>query len=331
MAKSNKDIEEKSGELSVLRTELAGLNEEISRIFSSTTNFYDNSSKEVQESLKKCLEILGNARKYKNTSEIKTGKDFTGKLIYFITPYDFGSLRFLNPFHSKRKKVVIDHDKKYRAFILNRFGKKFKNEYTLSVCSLIECEVFLFQKISSEAFKSMKSEDVAKIVEFCKAESKDKSIKPSLVTASLFGAAKLSGFGLYTSASTILSSIGSAVGVTFPFAMYAGLSSFISVLLGPVGLSALVASFFIAMSPSSSSINNAFLAIICIKIQSYSKFIERKEKLEEQIKIKEEELSDLRFKDIQNRGIKSIIAMLFITFIIIITLKIIYQIYFSTQ
>ena len=36
MAKSNKDIEEKSAELSVLRTELVELNEEISKTFSSS-------------------------------------------------------------------------------------------------------------------------------------------------------------------------------------------------------------------------------------------------------------------------------------------------------
>ena len=159
---------------------------------------------------------------------------------------------------SKNKIIVKDPDSLYRSYLVNNFGKKFRKQYTPSIYNLIECEVFLFQKISSNVFKSMKSEDVAEIVEYCKAESKDKSIKPSLVTASLFGAAKLSGFGLYTSASTILSSIGSTVGVTFPFVMYTGLSSFISVLLGPVGLSALAASFFIAMSPSRSSINNAF-------------------------------------------------------------------------
>jgi uncharacterized protein (UPF0335 family) len=58
-------------------------------------------------------------------------------------------------------------------------------------------------------------------------------------------------------------------------------------------------------------------------MQSYSKFIERKEKLEEQINLKEEELSDLRFKDIQSRGMKSIIAMLCITVIIIFILNLI--------
>ena len=314
MVKSNKDIDDKSAELRVLRSELKEFNEEISKIFSSTTNFYDNSSKEVQESLKKCLEILKI-----NTHQIQSGEDFLKLLLKKIQP----TKNLIQRIFSKSKIIVKDPDSLYRSYLVNNLGKKFRKEYTPSIYNLIECEVFLFQKISSNVFKSMKSEDVAEIVEYCKAESKDKSIKPSLVTASLFGAAKLSGFGLYTSASTILSSIGSTVGVTFPFAMYTGLSSFISVLLGPVGLSALVASFFVAMSPSRSSINNAFLAIICIKMQSYSKFIERKEKLEEQIKIKEAELSDLRFKAIQSRGVRSILKMLLWVIIFLIIFGII--------
>lgn len=58
-------------------------------------------------------------------------------------------------------------------------------------------------------------------------------------------------------------------------------------------------------------------------MQSYSKFIERKEKLEEQIKIKEEELSDLRFKAIQSRGVRSILKMLLWVIIFLIIFGII--------
>jgi hypothetical protein len=314
MAKSNKDIEDKSAELRVLRSEFEELNREISKAFSSTSNFYDNSSKEVQESLKKCLEILK-----VNTQNIDTGNDFLKLLINKIQPTN----NFIQKIFYKDKSKGRNLNTLYRSYLVSKFGKKFKRDYPHTSCSLIECEIFLFQKISTEAFKSMKWDDVAKIVEYCKSETKDKSMKPSIVIASLFGTAKLSGFGLYTSASTILSSIGSTVGVTFPFAIYTGLSSFISVLLGPVGLSALAASFLIAISPSRSSINNAILAIICIKMQRYSKFVEKKEKLEEQIKMKEEELSELRFKDIQSRGVRSILKMLLWVIIFLIIFGII--------
>tara|TARA_A100001015_G_C14584681_1_gene554245 strand:+ start:281 stop:469 length:189 start_codon:yes stop_codon:yes gene_type:complete len=58
-------------------------------------------------------------------------------------------------------------------------------------------------------------------------------------------------------------------------------------------------------------------------MQSYSKFIERKEKLEEQIKIREEELSDLRFKAIQSRGVRSILNMILIVVSLLIFIGIV--------
>ena len=47
----------------------------------------------------------------------------------------------------------------------------------------------------------------------------------------------------------------------------------------------------------------------------------KKEKLEEQIKMKEEELSELRFKDIQSRGVRSILKMLLWVIIFLIILE----------
>ncbi|MAV39165.1 MAG: hypothetical protein CML12_01105 [Puniceicoccaceae bacterium] len=55
-------------------------------------------------------------------------------------------------------------------------------------------------------------------------------------------------------------------------------------------------------------------------MQSYSKFIEKKEKLEEQIKIKEKELSNQRFKAIQSSGVQSLIIISIIGFIILLSL-----------
>lgn len=52
-------------------------------------------------------------------------------------------------------------------------------------------------------------------------------------------AANLSGFALYTAASSTLAAITGAVGVTLPFATYMGLSSVIATVTGPVGWAAL--------------------------------------------------------------------------------------------
>jgi hypothetical protein len=48
-------------------------------------------------------------------------------------------------------------------------------------------------------------------------------------------AAQLSGFGVYLLASTALGALTGAVGIAFPFAAYAAVSSAIAVAIGPVG------------------------------------------------------------------------------------------------
>ncbi len=48
-------------------------------------------------------------------------------------------------------------------------------------------------------------------------------------------AAQASGFGVYVAASTVLSTLTGALGITLPFAVYTGLSSLVSAAIGPVG------------------------------------------------------------------------------------------------
>jgi uncharacterized protein YaaW (UPF0174 family) len=54
--------------------------------------------------------------------------------------------------------------------------------------------------------------------------------------AGLMIAGKLGGFGSYLMASTVIHGASTSIGVTLPFAFYKGVSSAISVALGPVGL-----------------------------------------------------------------------------------------------
>jgi uncharacterized protein YaaW (UPF0174 family) len=51
--------------------------------------------------------------------------------------------------------------------------------------------------------------------------------------------ANLSGFALYTAASTSLAAVTGAVGITLPFAAYTGLSSALATITGPAGWAAL--------------------------------------------------------------------------------------------
>lgn len=52
---------------------------------------------------------------------------------------------------------------------------------------------------------------------------------------SALGAAQLSGFGIYVLASSTVGAISSVLGITLPFAVYTGMSSAISFVIGPLG------------------------------------------------------------------------------------------------
>jgi uncharacterized protein YaaW (UPF0174 family) len=56
-----------------------------------------------------------------------------------------------------------------------------------------------------------------------------------LVSGGTMLAAKMSGFGVYLLASTVLGSLTKALGLTLPFAVYMGMSQAIALVLGPIG------------------------------------------------------------------------------------------------
>jgi uncharacterized protein YaaW (UPF0174 family) len=60
-------------------------------------------------------------------------------------------------------------------------------------------------------------------------------LKGAATTLAALGGAQASGFGVYLGATTALGFVSHAVGVTLPFAVYAGMSSTIAFLIGPVG------------------------------------------------------------------------------------------------
>ncbi len=72
-----------------------------------------------------------------------------------------------------------------------------------------------------------------------KRESDDPHFESFLLGGGAMFAAKMSGFGVYLLASTVLGSITGALGITLPFAIYMGVSQTIALILGPVGWIAL--------------------------------------------------------------------------------------------
>ncbi len=70
-------------------------------------------------------------------------------------------------------------------------------------------------------------------------ESDDPRLEALLLGGGAIAAAKMSGFGVYLMASTVLGGLTNALGLTLPFAVYMGMSQAITLVLGPVGWAAL--------------------------------------------------------------------------------------------
>ncbi|WEN15398.1 hypothetical protein PY254_01575 [Rhodanobacter sp. AS-Z3] len=109
--------------------------------------------------------------------------------------------------------------------------------------STAEKEVFLSQAVIIEALQGMKPRervtffatlvDVDSIVGGVKL--KGQSFSGPMTSMAMMGAAQASGFGVYLASTTALGFLTHAVGVTLPFAFYAGLSSSIAFVIGPAG------------------------------------------------------------------------------------------------
>ena len=109
--------------------------------------------------------------------------------------------------------------------------------------SLQEHEAFLLDAIILGAVAKMKPRERRKFFEtpidargVAKADGiAGADLSGPAATLVLLGAAQASGFGVYIAATTALGLLTHAVGVTLPFAIYAGLTSTIAFLIGPIG------------------------------------------------------------------------------------------------
>ena len=107
---------------------------------------------------------------------------------------------------------------------------------------LSENEAYICDKVIALALQKMRPKerrqffgaglDVASVVQDAPPRG---NLKGPLRAAGALGAANALGFSLYTSAATALSFVTHAVGISLPFAAYAGMSSAIAAVIGPVG------------------------------------------------------------------------------------------------
>ena len=103
-----------------------------------------------------------------------------------------------------------------------------------------EIETAVVYRIFQDIFNQLSPERQEQVVMEMKRNNDDPNVADLLATGGAITAAKVSGFGVYLTASTVLGSLTSALGITLPFAAYMGMSQAIAIVIGPVGWLALL-------------------------------------------------------------------------------------------
>lgn len=105
-----------------------------------------------------------------------------------------------------------------------------------------------------------------------------------VLTSSGLVAANLGGFATYTMATSIVGGVASLAGVTLPFAFYTGVSSTLSVLIGPVGWTALTAWYAHRLaSPAQKTVFLGTMLMASIRARLLAEVEERREQLQAEI------------------------------------------------
>ena len=107
-----------------------------------------------------------------------------------------------------------------------------------------EIENAIIASMFDLCFDAMEEQDKKKLADELKLDDDTLSaiLTREVPIAVLMAAGKLSGFQIYLMSTTAVGALSTAIGVTFPFAIYTGLTSGIKVLLGPIGWLALAGS-----------------------------------------------------------------------------------------
>ena len=121
----------------------------------------------------------------------------------------------------------------YKQFIISIAEKNGEN-VDISKGKL-HAERELYLKLYQNEFEKLSQEEKDKIIEELGKAGLDKNQIASVSGIGALGAAQLSGFGIYMLASSTVGAITSLLGITLPFALYTGMSSAISFVIGPVG------------------------------------------------------------------------------------------------
>ena len=111
--------------------------------------------------------------------------------------------------------------------------------------------------------------ELSEVMDHC--DSLAPSIGPSKMAVSAMSLANIAAFSLYTSSTMALSFTVGMLGITLPFAMYKGMTTFISVIIGPLGWAAIGGAFaWKLMSPDWERLKCALLYIVSVRSRGSS-------------------------------------------------------------
>lgn len=131
-----------------------------------------------------------------------------------------------------------------------------------------EIETAVVAKLFQNMVEQLSPEQRQQIVMEMRREADDPHLEGLLLGGGAMAVARMSGFGVYLLASTVLGSLTNALGITLPFAVYMGMSQTIAFILGPVGWVALAGSILFTLNQP--NWNRLSLAVVYVSMLRHS-------------------------------------------------------------
>ena len=131
-----------------------------------------------------------------------------------------------------------------------------------------EIETAVVAKLFQNMLEQLSPEQRQQIVMEMRREADDPHLEGLLLGGGAMAVARMSGFGVYLLASTVLGSLTNALGITLPFAVYMGMSQTIAFILGPVGWVALAGSILFTLNQP--NWNRLSLAVVYVSMLRHS-------------------------------------------------------------
>jgi uncharacterized protein YaaW (UPF0174 family) len=131
-----------------------------------------------------------------------------------------------------------------------------------------EIETAVVSQLFQTMVEQLSAEQRYQLVMEMQRSSDDPHLESLLLSGGVMTVAKMSGFGVYLFASTVLGGLTNALGITLPFAIYMGMSQTIALILGPVGWAALAGGILFTLNQP--NWNRLTLAVVYISMIRHS-------------------------------------------------------------